>query len=116
MYGGPPGRRCFGTSEVLGQFFAQLIQRMGQVRPIALHRAFGAPAEAGPYLSRRVLGLHKQHVALPFRSMRKQQNHRIRFVKTGEIKEIAVLPEGPFAVGVMAVSYTHLTLPTIYSV
>ena len=33
--------------------------------------------------------------------MRQQQGHRIRLIKAREVKEVAVLPEGPLAIGVV---------------
>ena len=33
--------------------------------------------------------------------MGQQQSHRIRFIKSSQIKEVAVLAEGPLTIGVM---------------
>ena len=46
-------------------------------------------------------GLHKQHIALPLWTMGQEQGNSIRLIESGEIPEVTVLAERPFAIGVM---------------
>jgi hypothetical protein len=87
--------------EVIGQTLGQLIAGMRQIRPEAIHRTFTAPAHAGPHLSARFLGLHKQHKPLPLGPVGQKQRHRIRLIETREVPEVAVLAKGPLAISVM---------------
>ena len=91
----------FSPIEKLRQASAQLIQGQGDVCAVTLHGPFSAPAETGPHLRRRILGLHEQHEPFPLGAMGQQQSHRIRFIKSSQIKEVAVLAEGPLTIGVM---------------
>ena len=74
---------------------------MGQVGAKLGHGAFRTPTETVPNLGAGLAGLHKQHVALTLGPVGQKQGHRLGFIKTSEIPEVAVLAEGPLAVGVM---------------
>ena len=74
---------------------------MGQVSAKLGHGAFSTPTETIPNLGAGLAGLHKQHVALTLGPVGQEQGHRLGFIKTGEVPKVAVLAEGPLAVGVM---------------
>ena len=74
---------------------------MGQVGAELGHGALGTPTETVPNLGAGLAGLHKQHVAFTLGPVGQEQSHRLGFIKTGEIPKVAVLTEGPLAVGVM---------------
>ena len=95
-----PTRKAIASAPViLRQFFTQLIQRMSNIRAIALNRSLRPPAKTGPNLSSWILA-DEQHKTL-LRPMRQQQGHRIRFIKPREVKKVTVLSKGPLAVGVV---------------
>ena len=96
-----PEGNAFGTLQVLRQQLGQILQGVGKIGPETIHGPFSAPATPRPDLRPWLTGLHKQHIALPFRTVGQQQGHRIRLIESGEIPEVTVLTEWPFAVGVM---------------
>ena len=96
-----PEGDALGPLQISRQPLGQLLAGMGQVGPEFRNRAFTAPAEAVPHLGAGLLGGHKQHEALPFWPVGQEQGHRLRFIETGEIPEVAVLAEGPLAIGVV---------------
>ena len=68
------------------------------------------PAEASISLQQRLLDLPTQHVPLRRKVQIYWNEHQVPFVEAESDEDLAV------ALGVVPVSYTHLTLPTICSV
>ena len=96
-----PEGNALSPLEVLGQTLLQFAAGMGQVGAKRGHGPFTPPAEAVPHLSAGLAGLHEQHEAFPLGPVRQEQGYRLRLIEAGEIPEIAVLSEGPLAVGVV---------------
>ena len=96
-----PEGDAFGALEIVRQQLRQILQGMGEIGPEMLNRPLDTPAAPGPDFSPRFAGLHKQHITLPFRTMGQEQSNRIRLIESGEVPEVAVLAERPFAIGVV---------------
>ena len=91
---------AISAAEIVRQQRLQLIQGMGHVGPEGLHCPLGAPAEPLPHLSCGVLGRDEQHKR-GLRPVWQKQGHCARFIKTGQVPEIAVLTEGELHIGVV---------------
>ena len=96
-----PEGDAFGALEIVRQQLRQILQGMGKIGPEMLHRPLDTPAAPRPDFSPRFAGLHKQHITLPFRTMGQEQSNRIRLIESGEVPEVAVLAERPFAIGMV---------------
>ena len=90
-----------GTLQILRQQGIQLDAWVGTISAEAVDGAFTTPAAAGPDLSGRLPGVHKQNEAFTLGAMGQKQCHRIRLIQTGEVPEITVLTERPLGVGMV---------------
>lgn len=96
-----PKGDAFGTAQIIGQPFRQLLAGVGQVCAKALHGPLTAPPEAHPDLGAGFLGLHKENKPLPLGPMGQKQRNRVGLIETRQVPEVAVLAKRPLAVGVM---------------